>query len=409
MVRLLIPVQHQWLTGEVQRILLLAWQQGFDISQIQLDVSRHDLFQLEGVNDNEESLLIQTNLSTGAVYNTERKADWRLDYYPDTDNETRIFGAGSIVIGRCCSNQTYDEWFDQSSLRRLKTTPLSDSEKSQHLAWLLVCLSLRFPIEDCLVLARAALNVSRETWPAEASLFCCPELEEHLPTDLEFPPVSVEELSLYPVVDHVSWIETLLKTGVKTVQLRIKDSSCADLEAQIQQAIRLGREYHAQVFINDHWELAIKHGAFGVHLGQEDIEIANLKKICNAGIALGLSTHGYYELLRISQLKPSYIALGHIFPTTTKVMPSKPQGLVRLKCYQQLLNTLEYREGRYGIPSVAIGGIDLTNVDEVLACEVDSIAVVRAITLAEDVHLVINHFKLRLSSRSKGKGGVNAE
>ncbi|MCV6039009.1 thiamine phosphate synthase, partial [Escherichia coli] len=80
-------------------------------------------------------------------------------------------------------------------------------------------------------------------------------------------------------------------------------------------AIELGRQYDAQVFINDYWQLAIKHGAFGVHLGQEDIEDSNLSQLSAAGICLGLSTHGYYELLRIVQIKPSYIALGHIFPT----------------------------------------------------------------------------------------------
>ena len=101
------------------------------------------------------------------------------------------------------------------------------------------------------------------------------------------------------------------------------------MEQQIIRAIELGRQYQAQVFINDYWQLAIKHGAYGVHLGQEDIEESNLAQITRAGIRLGLSTHGYYELLRIVQIHPSYIALGHIFPTTTKQMPSKPQGLVR--------------------------------------------------------------------------------
>lgn len=145
-------------------------------------------------------------------------------------------------------------------------------------------------------------------------------------TTRAFPTIDKAKFNLYPVVDDVNWIEHLLKLGVRTVQLRIKDPKQGDLEAQIIRAIALGREFNAQVFINDHWQLAIKHQAYGVHLGQEDLTSANLTELLDAGIRLGLSTHGYYELLIAAGIQPSYIALGHIFPTTTKQMPSKPQG-----------------------------------------------------------------------------------
>lgn len=88
-------------------------------------------------------------------------------------------------------------------------------------------------------------------------------------------------------MDDVNWIEHLLKLGVRTVQLRIKDPKQGDLEAQIIRAIALGREFNAQVFINDHWQLAIKHQAYGVHLGQEDLTSANLTELLDAGIRLG--------------------------------------------------------------------------------------------------------------------------
>ena len=141
----------------------------------------------------------------------------------------------------------------------------------------------------------------------------------------------------------------------------------------------------AQVFINDYWQLALKHDAFGVHLGQEDIEESNLSQLSQAGIKIGLSTHGYYELLRIVQINPSYIALGHIFPTTTKQMPSKPQGLVRLSLYQQLIDTIPYTKELTGYPTVAIGGIDQsTAAAGVGVVGYRALAVVRAITLAED-------------------------
>lgn len=220
-------------------------------------------------------------------------------------------------------------------------------------------------------------------------------------------------LGLYPVVDSVAWVERLLKLGITTVQLRIKDDQMADLEQQIARAIELGREYQAQVFINDYWQLAIKYKAFGVHLGQEDLEASNLLQLNQANIRLGLSTHGYYELLRIIQLRPSYIALGHIFPTTTKEMPSKPQGLVRLALYQALIETIPYEgavseNGRDGYPTVAIGGIDLQNASDVWQCGVSSLAVVRAITLAESPEIVVEQFtRLMTQSASKHKEPID--
>lgn len=215
---------------------------------------------------------------------------------------------------------------------------------------------------------------------------------------VSFATLTKPSLGLYPVVDDVSWIQRLLPMGINTIQLRIKNPQQADLEQQVKKAIELGRQYDAQVFINDYWKLAIKHGAYGVHLGQEDIEESNLAQLSKAGVRLGLSTHGYYELLRIVQIHPSYIALGHIFPTTTKEMPSKPQGLVRLALYQKLIDTIPYgitgesTKQQLGFPTVAIGGIDQSNADQVWACGVSSLAVVRAITLASDPQSVINFF-----------------
>ncbi|WP_297891388.1 thiamine phosphate synthase [Shewanella sp.] len=193
------------------------------------------------------------------------------------------------------------------------------------------------------------------------------------------------DLGVYPVVNDLAMLESLLAAGVKTVQLRIKTDMSelagselidSELEAKIQTAIALGKHFNAQLFINDHWQLAIKHHAFGVHLGQEDLAVTDLAAIQSAGLALGISSHSYFELLLAHQYSPSYIALGHIFPTTTKQMPSAPQGLAKLKHYVALL------QDHY--PLVAIGGIDLDNLAKVKATEVGNIAVVRAITKALD-------------------------
>ncbi len=184
-----------------------------------------------------------------------------------------------------------------------------------------------------------------------------------------------QRLGLYPVVDSLLWIERLLDWGVRTLQLRIKDASHPGLEEQIRRAIALGRYYGARLFINDHWQLALKHGAYGVHLGQEDLLTADLAAIQQAGLCLGISTHGYYEIARALSIKPSYIALGHIFPTKTKDMPSAPQGLPRLRDYVRLLDQW---------PTVAIGGISAERVEAVQATGVGSVAMVTAITEAAD-------------------------
>jgi hydroxymethylpyrimidine kinase/phosphomethylpyrimidine kinase/thiamine-phosphate diphosphorylase len=183
-------------------------------------------------------------------------------------------------------------------------------------------------------------------------------------------------LGLYPVVDSVEWVAKLLAEGVTTVQLRLKNLPEPELRAQIQQAVALQRLHQAQLFINDYWQLALEYGAFGVHLGQEDLDDADLDAIAAAGLRLGTSNHAWYELARSHALAPSYLALGPIYATTTKVMRFAPQGLAQLREWAGLLAP--------HYPLTAIGGIDQSRTLEVLATGVGSIAVVRAITEARD-------------------------
>ncbi|WNP34406.1 thiamine phosphate synthase [Enterobacter kobei] len=190
----------------------------------------------------------------------------------------------------------------------------------------------------------------------------------------DFPPVPFR-LGLYPVVDSVVWIERLLSAGVRTLQLRIKDKRDDEVEADIIAAIALGRRYQARLFINDYWRLAIKHDAYGVHLGQGDLQGTDLQAIRAAGLRLGVSTHDDMEIDVAMAAKPSYIALGHVFPTQTKQMPSAPQGLTQLA--RHIARLEDY-------PTVAIGGISLERAPDVLATGVGSIAVVSAITAADD-------------------------
>ena len=215
--------------------------------------------------------------------------------------------------------------------------------------------------------------------------------EDAFPTDLaRFPkllglpaapaqafPRCPERLGLYPVLPSAEWVERVVGFGVKTVQLRHKAAEpAAELKREIARSVAVGRAHDAQVFINDHWRVALEAGAYGVHLGQEDVHTADLCALASAAIRLGLSTHGFYEILKALHFRPSYIALGAVFPTTTKVMPTAPQGLKRLARYVRLLDGV--------VPLVAIGGIDLQVLPDVLATGVGCAAVVRAVTEAAD-------------------------
>jgi len=257
-----------------------------------------------------------------------------------------------------------------------------------------------YDVQDALTLANAYLHKVRNASVLSSNSVCtadhihCAELvgfpltPVHYPsvrfgendpirhqTPTYFPRLTDTSLGIYPVVSEVSQLKALVEAGAVIIQLRIKFGTDDEKSLQIAKAVQVVKNTPCQLFINDDWALAIEHGAYGVHLGQEDLDTANLQAIARAGLRLGVSTHGYCELQRIKWLNPSYIALGHIFPTTTKDMPSKPQGLDRLSRYVRLCPD---------IPTVAIGGINLSRINTVASTGVSGIAVVRAITQAVD-------------------------
>lgn len=397
MARLVFPRHMAAFTGRVQSVLFLAEKQGFSIQHISLDVGDSPYFVLIG----------GCSVVIGSDVCSPENASEPLDYYIQYLTGQSVHQANCTVkVGLPDPRDgdfQIDQWLTKANTPQQIYYPFVHTslnyQHNQHLAWVLALLALDFPLEDTLCVARAAMSqaqyVSRETWPTQWQHFPVVKTASHSAKVVAFPAIEQEKFTLYPVVDDVAWIELLLKLGVTTVQLRIKDPSRQDLEAQISRAVSLGREYDAQVFINDYWQLAIKYHAYGVHLGQEDLTSANLELLSQAGLRLGLSTHGYFELVNAACIQPSYIALGHIFPTATKQMPSKPQGLVRLAAYQTVVNQMPYH-GALGIPTVAIGGIELSNIRDVLACGVTSAAVVRAITLAENpafaVHQLFSAF-----------------
>jgi thiamine-phosphate diphosphorylase len=186
-------------------------------------------------------------------------------------------------------------------------------------------------------------------------------------------------LGFYPVVPDADWVKQLLHWGVRTIQLRYKPVADDDalLAQQVRAAVAAGRAVAgAQVFINDHWRLALAEGAYGVHLGQEDwaaLSSAERELLRASGMRLGLSTHTPEEWALAQAAKPSYLAIGPVYPTTLKVMPYAPVGLEKLRDWTQRLHPC---------PVVAIGGISLERLPAVVACGVNGVAVVSAVTQA---------------------------
>ena len=179
----------------------------------------------------------------------------------------------------------------------------------------------------------------------------------------------------YPIFDSADWLARMLPLGVRLVQLRIKDASGPALGREIARARALAAAAGAVLVVNDHWRIAIEEGCDFVHLGQEDLDTADLAAIRAAGLRLGVSTHDVAELDRALALAPDYVALGPIYPTILKKMRWEQQGLGRLADWRRRVGDL---------PLVAIGGMTVARAPGAFAAGADVVSVVTDITLHPD-------------------------
>ncbi|WP_345540592.1 thiamine phosphate synthase [Variovorax defluvii] len=245
------------------------------------------------------------------------------------------------------------------------------------------CAALGFIDVDAECLANAWQAQTQRTgrfdagaWPAHPADFGMRPFPPGARQDA-FPPCP-EKLGLYAVLPDAAWVGRMARAGVPTVQLRFKSTDADAIQREVNAAVDAVRGTGALLFINDHWRVAIEAKAYGLHLGQEDLDALTpqaLQAIRASGIRLGVSTHGYAEMVRADAVSPSYIAMGAVFPTTLKKMPTAPQGVARLGAYAQLMR---------GYPQVGIGGVDAQRLPDVLATGVGSVAVVRALVNEPD-------------------------
>jgi len=188
---------------------------------------------------------------------------------------------------------------------------------------------------------------------------------------MKFPKCDKTPLGIYPIVDRAYKLRPLYEAGITTAQLRTKDRFRGKaLEDEVIEAIAISEEFNVRFFLNDFWELGIKHKAYGIHLGQEDIQDADVKAIFDAGIRLGISTHTRDEINIAMSFKPSYLAIGPIYETNSKKMVYHPVGIEDLKRWAKGVD----------FPIVAIGGINSNTIEEVIQTKsADGIAMISAV------------------------------
>lgn len=179
----------------------------------------------------------------------------------------------------------------------------------------------------------------------------------------------------YLITGDADLLERLVPLGVRLVQLRAKDLAAEDLRAQVLRAKACCDAHGAQLVLNDYWELALELGVDFVHLGQEDLDGADLAALRRAGVRYGLSTHDEAELERALACDPAYVALGPVYPTLLKQMPWAPQGLARVAQWKARIGA---------VPLVAIGGLTPARAGVVWAAGAASCAVVTDIVQATD-------------------------
>ncbi|MEI7784500.1 MAG: thiamine phosphate synthase [Betaproteobacteria bacterium] len=279
-----------------------------------------------------------------------------------------IYSAAQAIVSHHAATLGLPDWRPVEMAKTGEPTPIESAVR-------LACQRMGFDDVDAHVLAAAWQRQSLRlghfdaaAWPSQPQDFGIAPW----PRSQAFAPCP-QALGLYVVLPDADGVGRMARAGVPTVQLRFKSDDSAAVQREVQAAVEAVRGTDALLFINDHWQAALQAGAYGVHLGQEDLMAlpsADVQRLRESGIRLGLSTHGYAEMLSADRHSPSYLALGAVFPTTLKRMATAAQGTGRLQRYARLM--ADY-------PLVAIGGIDEERLPSVMATGVGSAAVVRAV------------------------------
>lgn len=182
---------------------------------------------------------------------------------------------------------------------------------------------------------------------------------------------------IYPITDvslsgtsHAEQVERLIAGGAKFIQLREKHASPRDFFEAAKSAVEIARQHDVKIIINDRVDIARALGADGVHLGQDDLPPSAARQILGSEAIIGFSTHSVEQAIKAAAHGVNYIAIGPIFETTTKEKPDPVVGLDGLRKVKKSIDQIQL---------VAIGGIGLDDIRDVMAAGADSAALISAI------------------------------
>jgi len=196
--------------------------------------------------------------------------------------------------------------------------------------------------------------------------------------------------------DYLQSIDIALRGGCRQIQLRMKDVSSEEVEKVGIQAIKMCDQYGARLFIDDHVNACLNVGATGVHLGKFDMPPDEARKILGEDFVIGGTANTIEDIIQLKAAGVDYIGLGPFRFTTTKKNLSPILGL---EGYHQIIR--QCREHRINLPIIAIGGITISNIPDILNTGVSCIALSSTILAAENpveetkkIISVINKYKL---------------
>lgn len=190
-----------------------------------------------------------------------------------------------------------------------------------------------------------------------------------------------------PLDRFTAYVRTLGEAGAHCLQIRDKERDDRDLVKYAVAAVQTLAELGGHVIVNDRVDIALVSGAAGVHIGQEDLAIEDVRKIAGSRLCVGVSTHDIEQARAAVAAGADYIGCGPSFPSQTKVFKFFP-GLAFLG---QVAREID-------VPCLAIGGVGLNNVDQVLAAGVRGVAVSAAVHTAETPAAAVHKFCQRLKS-----------
>jgi len=213
------------------------------------------------------------------------------------------------------------------------------------------------------------------------------------------PAEKFKRVGLYVIIssslpaDVISLAHRCVAGGADCIQLRAKDADDDSLFAMAVEFVQICRAADVLSIINDRVDIAVAAGANGVHLGQNDLPIKQARELQLVPLIIGKSTHSLEQLRAACKERPTYVSLGPVF--ATKIKPSaEPVGLEYVRQgTEELADT--------GIGNVAIGGITLDNVEEVLKAGAGAIAVCAAVTEAADPTTACRALKQKISAFNK--------